>query len=483
MTTRFPEARTRARRAGARRGTRSAAVAVLSAAGLLAAASTAGAVPFASPDVMTVSPTEGPFLQGGVPNAKASLYPSAIQVAGQNGSIAGVTVTLNSVSHAWPADLDVLLVGPEGQQTMLMSDVCGRSSQALNAATFTFDDAAPAGLAPFDAQCVSGTYKPTNSTAGREAPSDSNAQDNLDFPAPEPFGAEYGAAFTQFIGANPNGTWQLFVTDDSENHGGTIAGWSIDITLSAAPPTTFTPPAATIRDTVVCNPLAPQRSGNNRPGRITLTERQARIDQRIFSAGVLRANAIDKWLADGIEGRDLCGGAFAAADFASSIRTGATGAQPQLAAPTPRPVVVPKLQNKPGVSFSTSRGQLLINRRIAVALKRRALALEARVNGRLTGGDVDDGVVAIGKLRQGLTVLQAPVGTKPASSKNVKGANVPLGRVGRDVATVRTSQQIAADGIRVLNRVRARLAAGLSGTNFQDGTIAYPNLEPALRRS
>jgi len=231
-----------------------------------------------------------------------------------------------------------------------------------------------------------------------------------------------------------------------------------------------------------CRPLASPRGGRGKKGKITLTSRQARIDQRIFSAGVLRANAIDAWLKAGVQTRDLCGGAFAGTAFASSITTGATGVQPPLGPPNPRPVIVPKRKQKTGVSFSTSRAQLLINRRVAVALKKRALALEARVTGRLTGGDLDDEAVTPDKLRSGLTVLRAPAGAKPKASTGVTGKPVKLGTVRRDVATVRESQQIAADGIRALNRVRARVEAGLSGANFAAGTVSFPNLALSLRR-
>jgi hypothetical protein len=291
------------------------------------------------------------------------------------------------------------------------------------------------------------------------------------------------ASFSQFPGTNPNGTWSLYVSDDSVNDGGTVSGWVLDVeTNPAVAPVAFTPPQATVLDTTVCGPVAATRPSSGKKGKITLTSRQARIDQRIFAAGVLRANAIDAWLKAGVQSRDLCGGAFAAADLNSALVTGTTGARPALGPPSPRPVNVPKLKVKKGVSFSTSRGQLLINRRIAVALKKRALALEARVDGKLTGGDLADEAVGPDKLRSGLTVLRAPVGAKPKPSTDVTGKPVPLGTVRRDVKSVRTSQQIAADGIRALNRVRARLGAGLSGANFAEGTVSYPNLAQALRR-
>ncbi|HMP84148.1 MAG TPA: S8 family serine peptidase, partial [Verrucomicrobiota bacterium] len=54
----------------------------------------------------------------------ASPFPSTISVNGVTGTVSKVTVTLRSLSHTFPDDLDILLVGPGGQKTLLMSD-CG----------------------------------------------------------------------------------------------------------------------------------------------------------------------------------------------------------------------------------------------------------------------------------------------------------------------------------------------------------------------
>ena len=38
------------------------------------------------------------------------------------GTISKVTVRLNNIAHTFPDDIDVLLVGPGGQTSILMSD-------------------------------------------------------------------------------------------------------------------------------------------------------------------------------------------------------------------------------------------------------------------------------------------------------------------------------------------------------------------------
>ena len=148
-------------------------------------------------------------------SGKADPYPSSIEVSGMPGTVSRMTVSLNSVNHLYPDDLDILLVGPSGQTVVLMSD-CGGSYDLVNT-TITFDDSAPA-PAPDSAAMLTGSYKPANYT-----PADS-------FPLPAPL-QPYGATLSAFSGLDPNGLWSLYVFDDATGTGGSIAqGWSLSIT-------------------------------------------------------------------------------------------------------------------------------------------------------------------------------------------------------------------------------------------------------------
>ena len=49
-------------------------------------------------------------------NSTALPYPIGINVSGMSGSVTKVTLTLNGLSHTYPADIDMLLVGPGGQK-------------------------------------------------------------------------------------------------------------------------------------------------------------------------------------------------------------------------------------------------------------------------------------------------------------------------------------------------------------------------------
>ncbi|HMU27576.1 MAG TPA: hypothetical protein PKA65_09245, partial [Solirubrobacterales bacterium] len=150
-----------------------------------------------------VIPTSGPAVP----------YPSTITVSGMVGTITKVTVALNGVSHTYPDDIDALLVGPGGQNTLLMSDAGGGPD--LLGINLVFDDSA-SNLLPDETQIAAGTYKPTNYGTGDLFPS----------PAPAAVGS-YTSALSTFVGLSPNGIWSLFINDDSRGDQGSISGgWS-----------------------------------------------------------------------------------------------------------------------------------------------------------------------------------------------------------------------------------------------------------------
>ncbi|HET7290920.1 MAG TPA: Calx-beta domain-containing protein, partial [Vicinamibacteria bacterium] len=149
-------------------------------------------------------------------NASATPYPSTISVPSFTGTVAKVTVTLANFNHTYPGDVDVLLVGPAGQKVMLLSDV--GSSNGVAGVTLVLDDAGPAlGSGPI----VSGTYRPTNV-------SDNQPATDV-FGAPAPAGP-YSSSLSAFAGADPVGTWSLYVVDDFGGDVGSFSGgWSLTL--------------------------------------------------------------------------------------------------------------------------------------------------------------------------------------------------------------------------------------------------------------
>lgn len=147
----------------------------------------------------------------------ASPYPSQINVAGLIGNLKKVRATI-VLSHTFPDDVDILLVGPSGQTAIIMSDV-GGSGDVTNV-ILGLDDAAANDL-PDNGPLVAGTFKPTNFGTG----------DNFPGPAPAPAGT---STLSVFNGTNPNGTWRLYAVDDNGDDTGHISAWSLSFDVEAS---------------------------------------------------------------------------------------------------------------------------------------------------------------------------------------------------------------------------------------------------------
>jgi VCBS repeat-containing protein len=158
--------------------------------------------------------------------------PSTIEVSGFETQISDVNVSLNLYTHPQPADVDVLLVGPQGQTAMIMSDVAGASTAAND--SLVLDDQA-ANQLPTQNDLVSGQFQPTNYEF-------TNVPDRF-APHPRiPTPLSSGSSLSVFNGTNPNGTWTLFVVDsdnDTVDTNGAIAqGWGLAITTASGVPKT-----------------------------------------------------------------------------------------------------------------------------------------------------------------------------------------------------------------------------------------------------
>jgi subtilisin family serine protease/subtilisin-like proprotein convertase family protein len=210
-----------------------------------------------------------------IPSSGSSTpYPSTINVSGLSGNINSLKVTLTNLSHTWPDDIDVLLVGPTGTKALLMSDVGG--SSGINNVTLTFDPTATS-LLPDEGIITSGSYKATDFETG----------DFFNTPAP---GGPYGTDFSVFNGINPNGTWSLYVVDDVGGDAGTIAGgWSLNIGTASTAPTL-----------AIAATNANQTEGNSGSKAFTFTVTRAvnttaanNVNWAVTGSGTSAANATD----------------------------------------------------------------------------------------------------------------------------------------------------------------------------------------------
>lgn len=162
----------------------------------------------------------GPIAVNALPAAIGTPYPSNIFITGASTTLSKVVATLKNVTHSFPDDIDVLLVGPGGQNLVLVSD----AGTVTTNVTVNFDDAAAGQLAQAAAWGA-----PGSTVSSKPVDYDPAAQvDAFPAPAPSPSAATTLATFTA---ANPNGTWRLYVVSDGAPDTGNIAGgWCLTLT-------------------------------------------------------------------------------------------------------------------------------------------------------------------------------------------------------------------------------------------------------------
>ena len=101
-----------------------------------------------------------------------SLYPSPITLSGIRGDVSDVTVTLSGLSHTCTSDVDFLLVGPGGEQAIVMSDKGDCAQAPMSPVNITLNDSAPDPL-PEGTPLVSGTFQPGDNDYGVAEPTPS----------------------------------------------------------------------------------------------------------------------------------------------------------------------------------------------------------------------------------------------------------------------------------------------------------------------
>jgi hypothetical protein len=157
--------------------------------------------------------TGGPvsIVDSTTPPTPAAPYPSQVNVPVGVGMVRDVNLRIDNLTHAFPSDVDALLVGPDGTSVLLLSDA-GPSAAASNVDPILDDQA----VGPAPDPLVSGTFLPTDLVEGFA---------DL-FPAPAPAGP-YGSALAAFNETDPVGSWSLYLVDDDPEVSGSITGWRL----------------------------------------------------------------------------------------------------------------------------------------------------------------------------------------------------------------------------------------------------------------
>ncbi|MEY4575852.1 MAG: hypothetical protein RL701_555 [Pseudomonadota bacterium] len=213
-----------------------------------------------------------------VPVVPASVFPSPIVVPAAafvaGAKVTDVNVRIKNISHNTLDDVDIILVGPQGQFSVLASNVSSGVVEVSNL-NWKFDDQAKVALPNTNSNLGRASTQPNNPlynliypewvnvwTSSEERtfkPSDYDIAGDLDllpgvpsvtstlpllvtYP-PAPYNTANpaqnpgptvtrGAPLSVFNGTNPVGTWSLYVADDYYWYDGSLEGWGLEITAA-----------------------------------------------------------------------------------------------------------------------------------------------------------------------------------------------------------------------------------------------------------
>lgn len=167
-------------------------------------------------------------------NDAAGATPSGtpIVISGMGGIITKITVRLFSLSHQFPDDMDIILVGPTGHYSLIMSDNGGGGGNALNNITLVFGDSPLYPALPNNA-AIGPLNVPGTIWRASEFYEGSGFFSDVFTGLTPPPGGYTVADLRAFHGTDPNGTWRLYIQDDHAGQVGTLLnGWGLDIESS-----------------------------------------------------------------------------------------------------------------------------------------------------------------------------------------------------------------------------------------------------------
>lgn len=136
---------------------------------------------------------------------------------GLHGKVVGLSVTIDGLTHGFPNDLDMLLVGPDGQHNLeFMSDTGG--SVLSSGWSFSFGDDGATHMTTL----AEGTFLPTDNGSQEDASAWGLAIPVVNHPSSATFASAFG-------GIDGNGEWSLYSHDDTFQDGGLIHHWKVTV--------------------------------------------------------------------------------------------------------------------------------------------------------------------------------------------------------------------------------------------------------------
>ena len=141
------------------------------------------------------------FAFGGTTNAAVS----SVSVYGSTAALTNVSIKLGGLAHSFPDDIDMQLVGPDGEDNLVFWSDAG-NGLAISG-NYVIEDGAAA--LP-DANLISpGTYAPTNYDIGETTSYFGSNTSIVNLAAPSG-----SATFASSFSGDPTGTWALYIKDD-----------------------------------------------------------------------------------------------------------------------------------------------------------------------------------------------------------------------------------------------------------------------------
>jgi subtilisin-like proprotein convertase family protein len=174
-----------------------------------------------------------------IPDANPSGLTLAGAFTGMTGTISDISLSLNigsaSGSTAYNGDLYAYLAGPNGGYSVLLNRVGVGTGNAFGYGDTGLDVTfallgSPANIHTYQGGTfsvngsgqVTGTWAPDGRTVDPQS-------------APSAFDAGGTASLDSFVGADPNGTWFLFIADMSGGNTAQVNGWTLNIDTSVVP--------------------------------------------------------------------------------------------------------------------------------------------------------------------------------------------------------------------------------------------------------
>jgi subtilisin-like proprotein convertase family protein len=198
--------------------------------------------------------------------------PSTLSVSGLAGLVSQVIVTVNNFGHQYPSDVGMLLVGPNGSNTVLMNNAGTGFPVSGLSLTFSQSAATPVPAAQL---LSSGTFLPSDYQPFKPYNFETSGLFNPTPPNPLPPPGPYPTNLDVFNGLSPNANWYLYVQDDSPGDVGFITnGWTLELLTQVFDSVTVTNVQFVVNGAVIGNSTTAPFSaiaGNLAAGSYTLS--------------------------------------------------------------------------------------------------------------------------------------------------------------------------------------------------------------------